>query len=303
MFTKQEHKGIATHRSTQAVSQRKRKPTVLLDTVHRRRLPSTLSFQPLPGREIRQSPHLVWDLYKRSEWPSAAIPCWSVDADFSAEGSVFAPNAAVVSQVETFFHNNYPGLTDADAHKIPSFYPLEPPLPKHNVWFPSASAAYGDATFICPTYVILNSLLNSATVSKPSSRSNGVESSSVGIWSYRYNVHDAYNTAQGLGIPHVYESFAVFGVDMLPMGPSSQSYRTYNAPIIPVVMNYWISFVRALDPNVYRDPAAPEWQPWTSQHRRMLLQTGASAMENLTSIEEARCSFWQSIGPTIQQKR
>lgn len=61
-------------------------------------------------------------------------------------------------------------------------------------------------------------------------------------------------------MPHVSEKPAIFGP-----GNDGEcvdcSYSAYNSSIVPVVMNYWISFMRSLDPNTHRDPTAPEWQP------------------------------------------
>lgn len=106
---------------------------------------------------------------------------------------------------------------------------------------------------------------------------------------------------RGLGIPHVAEIPAVMGPDMLPYAPHP-SYQTYNARAVTLVMNYWLSFTRALNPNVYRAEGAPMWEPWGGNQSRMVLQTHDSVMENVGWDEQARCEFWQSIGSTTNQK-
>jgi acetylcholinesterase len=200
-------------------------------------------------------------------------------------------------------------MTTSQANQIPNLYPLEPPLPEHEAWFPSASRAYAETTFICPTNTILNAMLNATTNSSTASNSSATATATAtsssqpntGIWSYRYNVHDDWNTARGLGVPHVYESTAVFGPGNLGMGPSNRAYCTYNAPIVPVVMNYWLSFARTLDPNVYKDPSAPEWQQWSADQTRLVFQTNASVMERVDHGQIRRCQFWKDAAQAMEQ--
>ena len=195
----------------------------------------------------------------------------------------------------SFFQDNYPNLSEQQAIAIPDHYPLQDEqMPMRDVWFPSAARAYGEATFVCPTNSILNSLnsLNSASASKPKP-----------IWSYRFNVRDDIYVSLGLGVPHVLETTAVMGgPGMLPDTASSASFSTYNAPMVPVVMKYWLSFVRSLDPNVHKDADAPVWEPWGSSQRRLLLQTGGSVMETVDQGQSDRCRFWQSLASSMNQR-
>lgn len=83
-------------------------------------------------------------------------------------------------------------------------------------------------------------------------------------WNYPYNVWDAGTVNAGLGVPHVAEKPAIFGP--ANTGPCNGcSYETYNRPMVPIVMDFWISFILSLDPNTYRNPAAPEWMPWSAE--------------------------------------
>ena len=79
-------------------------------------------------------------------------------------------------------------------------------------------------------------------------------------WGYRYNVADELNAAAGLGVPHLFESWAIFGPDNVPGAP--RSYYTYNAGVVPLVMDYWISFVRTLDPSAL---CGGDWEPWEEE--------------------------------------
>lgn len=136
-----------------------------------------------------------------------------------------------------------------------------------------------------------------------------------GIFSYRYNVQAEENVINGLGVPHIFEAAAIFGPANIGKG-GSPSYDTYNAPIVPIVMDYWISFVRALDPNVYRNSGAPEWEMWdggpgvngnqseklVKSWRRLVIETGFTRMEDVPTEQVERCDFWESMGKITEQK-
>lgn len=225
------------------------------------------------------------------------------------EGSIFAVDAATPEDVSTFFQDNYPKLTDNDTALILDHYPRQPAVPRHQAWFPTASLAYGEATFICPTVNVLAAI--SAAHGNASTAATAPR-----IFSYRYNVQDAENTADGLGVLHLFEAAAVFGPTSI--GPVRLSYLTYNAAIVPVVMDYWISFVRALDPNVYRNAGAPLWEVWGganrttspgrtrrevgSSWRRLVIETGVTRIEDVPADQLDRCDFWESLGRVTQQK-
>jgi carboxylesterase type B len=185
--------------------------------------------------------------------------------------------------------NNYPHLTTADTDAINKEYPLMPPLPKHAAYFPSASAAYGEATFTCPGNFISHTFANAPSRSK--------------VWNYRYNVLQANNIASGLGVPHTFESPAIFGLGNANDNILS-SYATYNADIIPIVMSYWISFVRELTPNRYKYGSAPHWESFGDGKdggRRILLQTNGTVMEKIPADQGGRCEFWKGLSVTMEQ--
>jgi carboxylesterase type B len=185
--------------------------------------------------------------------------------------------------------NNYPHLTTADTDAINKEYPLVSPLPKHAAYFPSASAAYGEATFTCPGNFITHTFANALSGSK--------------VWNYRYNVLQADNVASGLGVPHTFESPAIFGLGYANNNILS-SYATYNAEIIPIVMSYWISFVRELTPNRYKDGSAPHWESFghgKDGGRRILLQTNGTVMEKIPADQRWRCAFWKGLAVTMEQ--
>ncbi|KAI1374067.1 alpha/beta-hydrolase [Hypoxylon crocopeplum] len=220
----------------------------------------------------------------------------------SNEGSVFATNAATSADMTTFLQNNYPNLTSAQAASVVEQYPQAAAVPSHAAWFPSTAAAYGEATFICPTTFVLDA---SAALF------NSTVGGSGEAWGYRYDVYDADNAARGLGVPHIWESWAVFGPDSLAgPGGGPASYYTYAADVVAPVMDYWISFVRELNPSTLRAPGTPAWGAWGNgtaadggRGRRLLIQAGNLTMETVPLDLQQRCDFWKGLEPATQQKR
>ena len=164
-----------------------------------------------------------------------------------------------------------------------------PPLPEHAAYFPSASAAYGEATFTCPGNYISLSFANSLPPDK--------------VWNYRYKVLQASNVAAGLGVPHTFESPAIFGLGNADDNVNS-SYATYNSEIIPVVMSYWISFVRDLTPNQYKYGSAPYWDSFGDGEdggKTILLQTNGTVMDTIPEDQVERCEFWRGLAIIMEQ--
>ncbi|KAH7328803.1 Alpha/Beta hydrolase protein [Stachybotrys elegans] len=219
------------------------------------------------------------------------------------EGSVFAPpNARSPRDMTNFLRINYPKLRSWKVDEIVDLYPLEPRLANKGAWFPSSSRAYGDATFICPT----NNILEAYTSPNASNASNAPSHDQVPmnpsqLWSYRYNVVDQIHAANGLGVPHVFEAPAVFGPGMLPPGAVAPSYWSYNAPIVPQVMSYWLSFARTLDPNTFKRGEDPVWEPWGLDRQRLVIDLAGSLMELTPGDEMERCEYWSSLANFTRQ--
>jgi carboxylesterase type B len=116
-------------------------------------------------------------------------------------------------------------------------------------------------------------------------------------WNYRYGVLDDEQEALGFGAYHTVELNGVFGPENTDGAPP-ESYATTNAPIVPLTMAYWASFVRTLDPNgagILGD--MPAWDPWTVQSRqRLLFQTDNTVMEMMPDSQSANC---QMLGPML----
>ncbi|KAJ7190375.1 carboxylesterase estA [Mycena pura] len=209
----------------------------------------------------------------------------TIIGDDDDEGTDFAANASTPAAVTSFLTDNYPQLTPADGARIAELYPLRAPLPGHAPFFPSAAAAFGEGTFTCPSNFILAQINR---VHQP-------------VWNYRFSVVQADDAAAGLGVPHASELPAIFGPAFVP-GASGSTFATANAPIVPVVMNYWISFIRALDPNPHRFAGTPEWVQFdTTRQRRLKFVLNDTHVEEIPADEDTRCAFWNEIGARIEQ--
>jgi carboxylesterase type B len=119
-------------------------------------------------------------------------------------------------------------------------------------------------------------------------------------WNYRYNVQDPTSLAMGWGVPHTVETTAIFGLEY---GGSIgfPSLLDTNAPIIPIVMNYFVSFVRELDPNVLRHETAPVWQPWGAAQQRLKIETNNTMMERVSRDQQGRCALFKKLAPITKQ--
>jgi len=250
---------------------------------------------PYPGRTI--APQFYWtpttdgDLIQ--DYPSTMfedgrfvnVPL--MIGDDTNEGTGFAADAATPEQVGSFFQDNFPRLTFADTGALNRQYPLMEALPQHQAYFPSAAAAYGDTVFSCPGYHLS---LAFSTSKSPSP-----------VWNYRYNVLQNDLVAAGLGVPHTSETPAIFGVGNTGSSDETSSYLTYNKNIVPVVMNYWISFVKSLDPNSHRHTSASQWDTFgKGKESRILLETNRTRMEDVPEKQVKRCEFWKRLASTME---
>lgn len=211
--------------------------------------------------------------------------------DETNEGSGFAYNTSSPAQVSISLQQNCPRLREEDLTTINELYPLMPPLPKHAAYFPSASAAVGESIFICAGILMSDSLAQKEPTQS---------------WNYRFNVASKENVAAGLGVPHTFDTSAILGVDYhgVPTSASTLSFNTYNAEIVPILMDYYISFIRTLSPNTLKNSAAPVWEPFlggASGEQRLLLEINATRMEEVPSDQQQRCSFWESISDVTEQ--
>lgn len=123
-----------------------------------------------------------------------------------------------------------------------------------------------------------------------------------GIFNYRYNVKDPVAQAAGLGVPHVAEQNAIWGVEV----PASYFKNGINGDVVPLMQAYWTSFIVDYDPNPGKFAGSPEWLQWTgmmNKGARLLVQGGANAstMEAVNPAQRQRCEEIAEWGVGMKQ--
>lgn len=195
-------------------------------------------------------------------------------------------------------HSNYPRLAEGELRQMIRYYPRPNPVALHAAWFPSAEQAYGESTLTCPAMHILDA-------AERFQGNHGHEGQpDPSLWSYHMNIYDQDYVSRGLGCPHGYEEGIIFGPNSTNNPgryQSPASLYTYNAPLVPVIMNYWISFVRTLSPNTYRHPSAPEWQSWAEKKSgaKLLVRLNELYMEAVPKAQRERCAFWNRMDRSL----
>ena len=173
----------------------------------------------------------AYEAYQRGKF--VRVPVFFGDVTDEGTG-LGAPNASTAAQVETFFQNNYPYLTDIDTASIIKEYPEDilPPFNEHNAWFPAAELAYGDALVTCHGINFGKYFIRAG---QP-------------IWTYRFNVLTSINVAQGVGVSHGFDLGAVFG---------GTYFEDSNQTNVNQLQGYFISFVRSLNRNTHSFAGSP----------------------------------------------
>lgn len=109
-------------------------------------------------------------------------------------------------------------------------------------------------------------------------------------YAYRYDVLDETpggNADKGLFSPHTSELYAVWGKNNTDGGDPGCLSLPASDPLscavgASVTQQYWISFIRTLDPNALRAPGSPEWTPWSvAAPNRIVLENKGATMEQM----------------------
>ncbi|KAI0506366.1 vacuolar triacylglycerol lipase [Xylaria bambusicola] len=211
--------------------------------------------------------------------------------DDTNEGTTFAPrDASTIGASDAFLKTQFPYLTLEQLGRINSLYPNpdEDSCPSSGCYWQQVSAAYGDMRYTCPGLFISTAMTD---FDMPKS------------YSYRYNVEDPAQVAEGLGVPHTVEVNAIFGPENVPSAPASYFPGGVNAAVVPVIQAYWTSFIRTFDPNTYKLNGSAHWETWDpSEHNRLLFETGGmTLMETVDEEMQSKCDYFYSIGVAIRQ--
>ncbi len=231
----------------------------------------------------------------------------------SDEGTLLVPDAASQEEAVQFLVNNYPGLGRAAspttaapnlaASVVAAYYPQAAAVPLHDAWFPTLAQAYGELTFVCGAMAVMDAV-------------HGVAPSTP-LFAYRYAMRDPDALAAGMGTVHMMDGAAIFGPDNIGCCAPASYYGTNgpdplgNPGLVPVMMDYYISFVRSLDPNTHKTAHAAAWAQWRTNasdapqdtgRRRLVIYTGGNQTAETVPADQAeRCRVWLDLADVTEQ--
>ncbi|KAF2830582.1 alpha/beta-hydrolase [Ophiobolus disseminans] len=139
---------------------------------------------------------------------------------------------------KSYLKDHYPLLTDADLTLLAKTFPNDRHWPDSGAYWDAVAKAQGAIRYICPTYLASNAM----------SKHNP---SSVPTYQYQWDVMWGVDIENGYGTKHA----GTVGQVMV---------RRKNE-----ISDYFISFVKYLDPNVERGASTPEWERLDERKRRM----------------------------------
>ncbi|THY73998.1 alpha/beta-hydrolase [Aureobasidium pullulans] len=188
--------------------------------------------------------------------------------DATDEGTLFAANAGSPEEVSEFMQANVPSLTEANLTTINQFYPL-------------------------------------MAAQQPFHKAYAVGASNQ-VWNYRFDQSSLALRLAGHGVLHAFDTGAIFGPNAGPMagllgivenGLVFSSFANENADVVPIMMNYAISFVRTQDPNTYKSVLAPDWQTYNNNggKQRIVVRNSGVIYEDVPAAQQTRCAFWTEI--------
>ncbi|KAI9743127.1 MAG: hypothetical protein M1818_003422 [Claussenomyces sp. TS43310] len=203
------------------------------------------------------------------------------------DGTVFVPRELNSTEsMNRFLKNQFPLLSATHFSHINAMYPEANHFAGTGPYWRATANAYGDMRYMCPSLYL----------------SDMSHNASLPTWTYLYSVEDPAQLARGLGVPHTVEVNAIWGPQYVNDAAPASYKSPLNAPAITFMQGYWTSFIRTYDPNTYRAEGSPTWEQWSSGSRdRIKLQTNATTMETVDGDQYEKCSYFFSVGPSLQQ--
>jgi carboxylesterase type B len=199
------------------------------------------------------------------------------------EGSIFTPsNINSTDDLHNFLKNNWVKLNSSSMAQVDQYYPKAEQFPGKGSYWRAASNAYGEMRYNCPG-ITLNQ------------RYAALNNDSFKSWHYHWDVLTPGNAASGVGVVHTAESGSIFGTSTGVEGLQN-----------PIIGKYWASFIRASDPNVYKDPSAILWDQYGMDSGKQVKMhfVNDPKQNNLEVVDDGqlgRCAYWAEVGPTISQ--
>lgn len=183
-----------------------------------------------------------------------------------------------IGEFKSYLKDHYPLLTDEDLKQLAKNYPNDRHWPDSGRYWDAVSKAQGDLRYICPTYLSSNAM----------ARHNP---SSVKTWQYQWDVIWGTDLENGYGTKHA------GSVGQVMSRPPNE------------ISDYFISFIKHLDPNVARTKGTAKWEPLDMEKPRRLFFTNRVERNRIkTSLEEPdpsreeRCKYVRSLMTRLQQE-
>ncbi|KAH7128554.1 Alpha/Beta hydrolase protein [Dendryphion nanum] len=208
-----------------------------------------------------------------------------------SEGTLFAPQADLTADIDSFLKRQFPALTEADLNTASYLYEtVNSTIPgvtaPQSAQFYKAAEIYGDVSFNCPTLQFTTQLSKA-----------GAE-----VYYFRNNIIDPVEYAAGYLVPHTWEVQAAWGpeyaVNYVAL-PNATSYDIggANRKAVEQVQDIWIGFSSNSSgwQSGNGQMNSPAWVPFNSTQQRLRLQTNATVLERVSRVELERCAFWSSI--------
>ncbi|KAF2726967.1 alpha/beta-hydrolase [Polyplosphaeria fusca] len=182
-------------------------------------------------------------------------------------------------EFKTYLKDHYPLLTDDDLNLLVKNYPNDRHWPDSGRWWDAVAKAQGDMRYICPQYLTSNAMAKH-------------NPASVKTWQYQWDVAWGVDISNGFGTKHA----GTVGQVMA---------RKDNA-----ISDYFISFIKHLDPNLDRKAGTVEWQPLDleKQPKRLFFTNRPEqkkgvqiTMEDPDPARAERCEDIRKMMPRLQQ--
>jgi carboxylesterase type B len=173
-------------------------------------------------------------------------------------------------EFRTYLKDHYPLLTDNDLSLLVKTFPNDIHWRDSGRWWDAVSKAQGAIRYQCPTYLASNAM----SVHNPPG---------VPTYQYQWDVMWGEDIENGYGTKHA----GTVGQVMV---------RRKNE-----ISDYFISFVKYLDPNAERSEGTPEWEKLDGRKRRMFftnLKEGAKRGDKVSALGGMR--MWME---NVDQKR
>jgi carboxylesterase type B len=185
----------------------------------------------------------------------------------------------------TYLQDHYPLLTSADLDLLVKTFPNDRHWRDSGRFWDAVSKAQGAIRYICPTYLASNAMSQHNPATVPT-------------YQYQWDVMWGEDIENGYGTKHA----GTVGQVMV---------RRQNE-----ISDYFISFVKYLDPNVERSEGTPVWEKLDSRKRRMFftnLKSGAKRgdgrdmlgkmrmwMEGVDELRESTCGVVKGLMGRLQ---